>query len=101
RFGILLMNKGKAGNRQVLSAKLVEEMLKKQAPGPNPDGAVGLGVFLSEDGGFGHGGSNIGFRCDSLFFAESGDGVVIMTNGDYGGMLIGEILRSVLAHYKF
>jgi hypothetical protein len=56
-------------------------------------GSVGLGVILNEDGNFGHGGSNIGFRRTSLFFPASGSGIIVMTNGDNGGPLADEIMR--------
>jgi CubicO group peptidase (beta-lactamase class C family) len=96
QFGILLMNKGKVGNKQLLAAKWVDEVLRKQAPNQQ----VGLGIFLIKDG-FGHGGANEGFRCNSLFLSAHGDGVIIMTNGDNGGALGQEIVNSVRATYKF
>jgi CubicO group peptidase (beta-lactamase class C family) len=45
---------------------------------------------------FMHGGSNRGYRC-LLFAYTDGRGVVLMTNGDNGGPLLGEVVRT-LAH---
>jgi hypothetical protein len=90
------MNKGKVGGKQLLAARWVDEILRK----PAPDQVMGLGVVLGK-GSFGHSGSNAGFRCHSLFFPATGDGVVVMTNGDYGSALAQEIVNSVRAVYKF
>ena len=64
-------------------------------------GDYGLGVETwSSDGviHFSHGGANAGYRAQ--YAADSaGGGVVIMTSSDAGGVLIGEILRTVAAEY--
>jgi CubicO group peptidase (beta-lactamase class C family) len=96
QFGIFYLNKGKVGDKQVLTAKWVDEILKKQAK----DQGVGLGVFLVP-GGFSHNGSNAGFRCSSMFFTARGEGVIVMTNGDNGDALGQEIVNSVRVTYKF
>lgn len=87
-----------AGNSQaVLSAGMTREML---TPGMN---RWGLGV---QTGGgperryFTHGGSNAGFRC-LLVAYEAGDGAAIMTNGDRGGELAAEILRTIAHEYQW
>jgi CubicO group peptidase (beta-lactamase class C family) len=91
---LLLMNNGTHNGKRVLSEKLAGEMLKKQAP----NAPIGLGWFLEPDG-FGHGGSNVGFRCLALAMPGKQSGLVIMTNGDNGGALIGEIVRSIKDYY--
>ena len=96
QFGIFYMNKGKIGAKQLLTVKRVDDILRKQAPNQE----VGLGVFLSP-GVFGHGGSNIGFRCNSLFFTANGAGVIVMTNGDRGSLVAQEITNSVREAYGF
>lgn len=48
-----------------------------------------------------HGGGNDGFRCLLAAFADSGKGVVIMTNSDNATNLIVEIVHSVAAEYGF
>jgi hypothetical protein len=58
----------------------------------------GLGVALAATDhplGFGHAGSNDGFRCDFEAYIDSGQGVVIMTNANSGDAIIGEIMRAV------
>lgn len=65
-------------------------------------GDYGLGLGLRETGGhksFAHGGSNAGFQCMLFAYLDDGSGVVVMTNGDQGGKLLDEILRSVSAEY--
>jgi hypothetical protein len=47
---------------------------------------------------FTHGGSNEGYKCNFVAYND-GDGVAIMTNGDNGGQLASEILRSVAYEY--
>jgi CubicO group peptidase (beta-lactamase class C family) len=47
---------------------------------------------------FMHGGSNRGYRC-LLFAYTDGRGVVLMTNGDNGGALQGEIVRTLAQLY--
>lgn len=83
---------------KVLSQSMVTEMLTPQMNnhGLGP-GTGGSGEALT----FGHGGSNAGFRCQLLAFTKLGQGVVIMTNGDMGGYLMDEVLRSFSAVYDW
>lgn len=65
-------------------------------------GSYGLGFGVSGEGDslrFEHGGSNQGFRAFFLAFAETGKGVVVMTNGENGAELGMEILRAVAREY--
>ena len=61
----------------------------------------GLGVTLMERGGrpiVTHGGANEGFECRFVaFFDGSRQGLVVMTNGDNGGVLAAAIQRLVQA----
>jgi CubicO group peptidase (beta-lactamase class C family) len=61
-------------------------------------GDYGLGIELTSDG-FQHGGATPGYRCLLRALSESGDGVVIMTNGDGGAVLLTELLRSIEHEY--
>lgn len=47
---------------------------------------------------FNHGGANAGYRCFMVAY-QSGDGAVVMTNGDNGGPLIEAILRTIAHEY--
>jgi hypothetical protein len=50
---------------------------------------------------FRHGGKNEGFTNEFISFANRGNAVIVMTNADNGGKLIGEILRSVSNYYAW
>jgi CubicO group peptidase (beta-lactamase class C family) len=80
----------------VLSKETIEQMITKHK------GDWGLGVALKWDHDsliFQHGGKNAGFTNDMNSFAYQGNAVIIMTNADNGGDLIGEILRSISYYY--
>lgn len=82
----------------VLSQEMAEEMLTPQM------NQQGLGPGLGGSGEqitFGHGGANEGFRCNVYAFTKHGQGVAIMTNGDRGGDLMSEILRSFSSEYNW
>lgn len=82
----------------VLSMEMTRQMLTPQMKNQ------GLGPGLSGSGewiGFGHGGANEGFRCNLYALTKLGQGVVIMTNGDRGGELMSEILRSFSKEYNW
>ena len=62
----------------------------------------GLGVSLSGRGQgarFGHGGVNEGYRSEMVGLVNSGQGVVVMTNGEGGSQLIREIVSAISAEY--
>ena len=82
----------------ILSKNMVQQMLTKH----KNDWGLGPGLQRDNDSlMFGHGGKNEGFTNNMIAFAQKGDGVVIMTNADNGGRLIGEILRAVSQHYNW
>jgi CubicO group peptidase (beta-lactamase class C family) len=81
---------------RVLSPEMAREMMTLTG------GSYGLGFALEAVGDevwFSHGGSNRGFRARFTASAEGGRGAVVMTNGDGGGALAGEILRAVARVY--
>jgi CubicO group peptidase (beta-lactamase class C family) len=64
----------------------------------------GLGLGISGTGRetrFGHGGSNVGFRCTLTAFKDTASGVVVMTNADRGGEILQDIVRAVAREYKW
>ncbi|MEO8449186.1 MAG: serine hydrolase domain-containing protein [Gemmatimonadota bacterium] len=81
---------------KLLSQATAKEMLTVQS------GGVGIGPFLEKSGRafrFGHGGDNAGFHSEAWMFPETGQGAVVVTNGDNGQALIAEILYAVGAEY--
>jgi CubicO group peptidase (beta-lactamase class C family) len=82
--------------RKVLKAGTVKEMLTAVRNN------YGLGFGLGEKDSarsFSHGGANAGFRCMLFAYRDSGSGAVVMTNGDRGGTLASEVLRSIASEY--
>ncbi|MBX9600845.1 MAG: beta-lactamase family protein [Bryobacteraceae bacterium] len=84
-------------SKKLLSQAIARQMLTRQT------GDFGLGPGLQGSGDalrFGHGGSNAGFR-SQLVANLKGQAVAVMTNGDLGGKLAGEIVDLVIAEYKW
>ena len=82
----------------LLSQPMVAQMLT-----PVKDG-IGLGPFVGGTGRnfhFGHGGANEGFHSQLVMYPELGVGAAVMTNGDGGPELIGEVLRALAAEYQW
>lgn len=98
RFAIEIKRAAAGQSNKVLSQSMTQLMLAPVLQ----DYGLGLGV---EDAGqaqtFGHGGSNAGYQSLMVAYTERGDGVVVMTNGDRGGELAGEIVRAVAAQYDW
>lgn len=85
---------GKTG--AVLSKETIEKMLTKHK------NDWGLGPALAGEGDtlrFQHGGKNAGFTNNMIAYAHTGDAIIVMTNADNGGKLIGEVLRSASKFY--
>ncbi len=86
--------------------RFVAQHLVERQPGliPIVEEHMGLGLFLAGDGEqrhFSHLGTNEGFRAFLIGFPETGQGAVVLTNGDGGGALIPEIIRAVAAKYEW
>ena len=80
----------------LLSQDMAKQMLTIQKD------IFGLGLPLNASGkdfNFWHSGSNVGFRAHFKMFPELGAGVVVMANGDNGGVLNDEIIRAVAVEY--
>jgi len=85
-------------SNRILSKAMTEQMLTLQA------GAYGLGFGVGSGTGwstFSHGGSNAGFRAFAVAFADRGQGAVIMTNSDNGGVVAQEVLRAIAREYNW
>ena len=86
----------------ILSRETVEAVLTPHHPGDDAFQGWGLGFGLTGEGDartFGHGGSNEGFKAQWVVYPALGQGVAVMTNGDRGAALAGEIIRSVSEAY--
>jgi CubicO group peptidase (beta-lactamase class C family) len=95
---LLEIRKALAGRSEVLGAETARLMTTPVKPG------YGLGLSLEGLGPaatFGHGGSNEGYKCQMTAFFAKGQGAVIMTNGDEGGYLCREVLRSIAREYDW
>ncbi|EAR14519.1 serine hydrolase domain-containing protein [Robiginitalea biformata] len=79
-----------------ISQQTAQAMLTKHL------GDWGLGPALQKEGDsllFGHGGKNAGFTNNMLATAHQGRAVIVMTNADQGGNLMGEAIRAVSDYY--
>lgn len=83
------------------SAKVLNQATTKLRLTPYLDKNAALGVFIDPDNGyFGHGGGNEGFRCQYYGSLKDGNGVVVMVNSDNGSILP-EVINSVAKVYGF
>lgn len=98
RLAIEVENEYAGKSSKILSQEMIGQMLTPQK------GDSGLGFILQNSGAqllFAHGGANEGYRCDLEAYAETGQGVAIMTNSDSGGGLAEEYLRAVAKEYNW
>ena len=82
----------------ILSQEMVTRMLTKDK------NDWGLGPSLKNEGNdliFQHGGKNAGFTNNMVAFAHTGEAIIIMTNADNGGRLIGEIINAASDYYDW
>ena len=96
KFAIEIQQSKAGKSNKVLSQAMTTQMLTKQS------GDYGLGIGVGGEGNkasFSHGGSNEGFKCNLFAYSETGQGAVVMTNGDSGGQLASEIFRSIAREY--
>jgi CubicO group peptidase (beta-lactamase class C family) len=86
-------------SNHVLSQPMTLEMITPVGVGPF---AVGFQVGqIGEGWYFMHSGSNWGFQCDLIAHRAKGYGLVIMTNGDNGAPLIGQLRRKIQEQYRW
>jgi CubicO group peptidase (beta-lactamase class C family) len=98
RYALHVSLSARRRSNSVLSQASTARMLTVQS------GTYGLGPDLGGQGrdvSFSHGGANEGFRCYFIAFRERGQGAVIMTNSDAGGVLASEILRAIAEAYDW
>jgi len=84
-------------SKSVISAKMARTMvtpvLGNHGLGPVTGGPPTHRFFM-------HSGGNDGYRCNLVAY-ENGDGLVVMTNGDSGDILMDEVLRTVALDYHW
>ena len=99
RFGIELQKSIQGRSNRVLNRAMANEMASPVGVGPF---AIGMSMSKRGEGWYlDHGGSNWGFQSLLLVHKIKGYGFAIMTNGDAGGRLIGELQQRVAAAYKW
>lgn len=96
KFAIAIQQGAAGSENGVISAAMTRTMLTPVMG----DYALGLQI---RDGGkaFEHSGSNMGFKAAMVGSTDSGDGAVILTNGDQGGELASGLLRAIAHEYKW
>ncbi len=98
RFMIALGKSYRGEDSRLLSQASAQTMMTRV---PN---AGGIGIGIDGKGKafrFRHTGGNAGFVCYAVSFADTGRGVVVMTNSDNGFPLIHEIVRAVSKAYNW
>jgi len=96
---IISIQKSRKGNKtELLNTETVNKMLTIH------QGNWGLGPHLANHKQglvFGHGGKNAGFTNNLLAYADSGNGIVIMSNGDSANPLIAELQIAISSFYQW
>jgi CubicO group peptidase (beta-lactamase class C family) len=95
RFAIELQHSLQGSSNRVISKWMTQQLLTGGLNG------WGLGLHIGhgrQQAFFEHGGANEGYRCDLVAY-DTGDGAVIMTNGDNGGELTQELRRTIAHEY--
>lgn len=97
QFALGVVRAWSGRDTSVLSQAMTLQML---TPGLGNYGLGPIVVGVAPHRRFLHAGVNDGFVSLMTMF-ENGDGAVIMTNGDQGGQLANEIMRSIAAEYDW
>jgi len=96
RFAIAVQDASTGKSNTIVSKAMTAQMLTRLK------GNYGLGLFVGEIKSqqvFQHGGHNEGFRTMMVAFTRSGQGAVVMTNGERGDALAAQIIRGIAAVY--
>lgn len=118
RFAIELQKIKTGSHRSMLRPATMTEMLSIQGPEddrdskviavkegiaelPPPSWGLGVGLIGRPPIRFFHTGSNPGYQCEMQAYLNSGQGAVIMTNGDQGWRLAREILWAISDEYQW
>ncbi|UCF62208.1 MAG: serine hydrolase [Anaerolineaceae bacterium] len=99
-FLIEVMKSMKGQSNVILSPTMIQEML--QAQGGDGTWGFGMGFLRAGEGSALQiiiGGSNQGYRSKMVAFPETGQGAVVMANGEAGEELNNEVLRGIAKAY--
>src|SRR5688500_12377483 len=100
RFGIEIQRALAGEHGRIVSPETARQMVTQQTPASGGRYGIGFGLDGPPDSlWFAHGGSNAGFQAYFLMSADRKQGVVVMTNGALGSVLMQEITRSVAREY--
>lgn len=98
-FAIELQNSISGSSNKVLSTEMANLMVTPQI---HP---YGLGLMLNDSEKpirFGHGGANKGFMSKLVAYIHTGQGAVVMTNGNDGGYYLAEeVIRAIAKEYDW
>jgi hypothetical protein len=98
RFAMEVRRAANGEPGKVLSAEMARLMVTRQK-GDYGRGLQITGGSAERGASFQHAGANPGYRGLMVCRLDSGDGAVILTNGDGGSVLVPEILRSIAREY--
>jgi CubicO group peptidase (beta-lactamase class C family) len=103
KFAVAVQETYAGSDGALLSPALSRELLTRQIAASDRIGGLdtlGLGLFLG-DGRvrFGHSGGNKGFRCHLLAYRDTGQGAVVMTNGDNGNWVVQRAFAAIARTY--
>lgn len=92
---IALSKQGKSN--KVLAQKTVQEMLTPQSK----DFGIGFALSKERPGEFGHDGADEGFQAVLVMNSDTGQGIAVMANSDYGILVAEEYMRSAAKEYDW
>ena len=98
KFAIAFQKLYRGESIGLISTESAKEMLKLY------DDKWGLGFKINKHGNgfyYGHSGANVGYRSVLIILPEYNEGVVIMSNGEFGAPLHTDILRSISKEYSW
>ena len=96
RFAIEIQRSFKGEPNAVLSMAMTKEMMTPRLAGYGFGWWVGRRATRAS---FSHPGKNEGFLCMLFAYLDTGQGAIVMTNGDGGNALFNEILRAISHEY--
>ena len=97
KFAIEIAMEKQGKSNKLLSQKMIQEMFTR--PPSSTDMGIGFALPANRPGEFGHNGADEGFQAQLIMNADTGQGVAIMANSDYGILVANEYVRSLAKEY--